>query len=86
MKTFTYTITDPVGIHARPAGTLAKKAAEFQSKVSLTKGEKTVELKRMMAVMGLGIRCGETVTFSVEGPDENEAAAALEARLHELPL
>ena len=37
MKTFTYTIQDEVGIHARPAGLLAKKAKEFQSAITLEK-------------------------------------------------
>ena len=38
MKTFTYTIQDEVGIHARPAGLLAKKAKEFQSTITMEKG------------------------------------------------
>lgn len=84
MKTFEYTIKDPVGIHARPAGMLAKKAGEFQSKVSLAKGGKAVELKRMMALMGLGVHCGDTVTFTAEGPDEAEAAAAFQALFSDL--
>ena len=40
MKAFTYTITDPEGIHARPAGLLVKKAAEFPCSITLKKGEK----------------------------------------------
>ena len=42
MKTFNYTIKDEVGIHARPAGLLAKKAKEFESTISIQKGEKSV--------------------------------------------
>ena len=38
MKTFSYTITDEVGIHARPAGLLAKKAKEFESVCTIEKG------------------------------------------------
>ena len=41
MKQFTYTITDPVGIHARPAGLLAKAAKALDSTVTITKGEKS---------------------------------------------
>ena len=40
MKEFQYVITDPEGIHARPAGLLVKKANEFESKVTIKKGEK----------------------------------------------
>ena len=44
MKKFTYTITDPSGIHARPAGVLVKAIKPFASTCTITKGEKTVDL------------------------------------------
>ena len=83
MKAFTYVITDPVGIHARPAGLLAKKAAEFQSTVTVVKGEKRADTRRLMALMGLGIKCGDTITVQVEGADEETAAAGVQAFLTE---
>ena len=44
MKSFTYVIQDPVGIHARPAGLLAKTAKSFaDTAITLTKGDKTVK-------------------------------------------
>lgn len=44
MKSFTYTIVDPVGIHARPAGLLVKTAKAFSgTEISVTKGDKTVK-------------------------------------------
>lgn len=61
MYTFEYTIQDPIGIHARPAGQLAKLATGFSSKVQICKGDQKVELRRLMAVMGLGIKHGETI-------------------------
>ena len=78
MKTFEYTIKDAVGIHARPAGLLVKEIKTHASKVTITKGEKTVDALRLMALMGMGIKCGDTVTVNVEGPDEEAAAAAIE--------
>ena len=77
MKTFDYTIKDAMGIHARPAGLLVKEAAKYESKVSLTKDGKTVDAARLMAVMSLGVKQGQTVTVTVEGADEesNEADA-----------
>ena len=83
MKEFTYTITDPVGIHARPAGMLAKKAAGFKSTVTVIKGEKKADTRRLMALMGLGIRCGETITVQAEGEDEQAAADGIKAFLIE---
>ena len=35
MKEFKYTITDPEGIHARPAGELVKAAKQFTSTIKL---------------------------------------------------
>ena len=84
MKTFTYTIQDPIGIHARPAGMVAKKAAEFQSVFTIAKGEKKADARRLMSLMGLGVKHGDTITVSVEGPDKAEAAAAFEAFLGSL--
>ena len=46
MIQFQYTITDPNGLHARPAGLLVKEAQKFSSAVKLTRGEKSADLKR----------------------------------------
>lgn len=78
MKTFTYTITDELGIHARPAGLLVKAAAPFQSEITLATPAKKANAKRMMAVMGLGVKQGTELTVTVEGADEEAAAAAME--------
>jgi phosphocarrier protein HPr len=83
MKEFNYTITDAVGIHARPAGILAKKAASYKSTVTVVKGEKKADTRRLMALMGLGIKCGEVITVQVEGEDEDTAVKELEAFLTE---
>ena len=67
MQSFTYTITEPVGIHARPAGLLVKEIKNYQSTVTVTKGDKSVNALKLMALMGMGIKCGDTVTVTVEG-------------------
>ena len=79
MKQFTYTITDPLGIHARPAGLLAKAAKALDSTVTITKaGGKAAAATKLMAVMGLGVKTGETITFTIEGGNEEASAAAME--------
>ena len=78
MKSFDYTITDEIGIQARPAGILAKKAKEYVSRITITKGGKTAEAQKLMAVMSLGVKKGETVTVSAEGEDEEKAVADME--------
>lgn len=78
MKTFKYVIKDELGIHARPAGLLVKLVGEFQSTVTVEKDGKKADAKRIMALMGLGAKKGTEVTVSVEGPDEADAAKAVE--------
>ena len=73
MKTFNYVIKDEIGIHARPAGLLAKEVKAFESKVMISKGGKSAEAKKLMMVMSLGVKCGDEVTVTVEGADEDTA-------------
>ena len=84
MKQFTYAITDPIGIHARPAGMLAQLAKSFaDSTVTLPKGDHTVKATQLMKLMNLGVKAGDEVTIGVEGGDEDAALAALEAFMKE---
>ena len=78
MKQFDYTITDALGIHARPAGELVKVAKMFPSAIKISCNGKTVDAKRLIAVMSLGAKQGNTVTVSVEGDDEETAAKEVE--------
>ena len=72
MKTTTYTIQDELGIHARPAGLLVKEVKKFQSKITLEGNGKKAEAGKLLAVMGTEL------TITAEGPDEDEAIAAME--------
>ena len=78
MKKFEYTITDPVGIHARPAGLLVKAAKALDSTVTIEKEGKSTAATKLMAVMGLGVRQGDIVSVTVEGGNEEANAAAME--------
>jgi phosphocarrier protein HPr len=78
MKTFDYTITDTLGIHARPAGELVALAKTFTSKITIAGNSKSADCKKMLAVMSLGIKQGHTVSVAAEGADEDKAAAAME--------
>ena len=77
MKSFSYTVKDELGIHARPAGMLVKEVKNFQSKVTLEKDGKSVDASRLMAVMGMGVKKDQTVTVTVEGDDEDAACEAI---------
>ncbi len=83
MKEFTYTITDPEGIHARPAGVLVKEAAKYTSAITIAKDGKEVDAKRILGLMGLGVKCGQEVVLKAEGEDEDAAIAELEKFMKE---
>ena len=83
MKEFTYTVTDPLGIHARPANELVQTAAKFKSVSMLYRGEKSVNLRGLFKLMNMAVKQGQEVRITCEGEDENEAAAALEALMRE---
>lgn len=75
MKEFCYTIKNAVGVHARPAGALARMAEKYDSTILIEKDGTAVNLEKLLAVMKLNIQYQETVKVTIEGSDE---AAALE--------
>ncbi len=77
MKSFEYTIKDELGLHARPAGMLVKAAKALDSEITVTKGEKSAGASRLMAIMGLCVKCGDTVTVTINGGDEEVTEAAM---------
>ena len=79
MKQFQYTIRNPIGIHARPAGLLVKAASALDSGITIEKaGGKSAAATKLIALMGMGIKCGDTVTVTVEGGDEEASLQAME--------
>ena len=75
MKSFNYVITDEVGIHAR---LLVKEAKKYESAVTIVKGDRKADARKLMMLMSLGVKCGEEITVEVEGADEDAAAAGME--------
>lgn len=79
MKEFKHVINDPLGLHARPAGQLVKAVAGFKSTVTVIAPTGKADVKRLMAVMRLAAKQGMELTVTCEGPDEEKAAAELQA-------
>lgn len=74
MKTWTYTIKDELGLHARPTGLLVREASQYQSDLKIIKNDGVeANLKKMFEVMKLNIRCEDTITISANGIDEDVA-------------
>ena len=83
MQKFTFTVTDSEGFHARPAGMFVKEAKKYSCTVTVEKGDKRADARKMFGLMGLGIKGGSSITVNVEGADEEATAAAMEAFLKE---
>ena len=79
MVAFKYTITDEVGIHARPAGLLVKAAKEQAATVTIKTAKGSADARKLMAIMALGVKQGDEVTVEVEGENEEQAAKDMQA-------
>ena len=74
MKQFEYTVKDPLGIHARPAGMLVKAAKAYaDTTITVTKNGTTAKASQLMKLMSLGVKQGDTVTVVAEGANEEAA-------------
>ena len=79
MKQFTCTITDPLGIHARPAGLIAREARNYAGTViTIEKDGRIVKATQLMMLMSLGVRQGDAVTVTADGPEEDAAIAGMQ--------
>lgn len=77
MIKFDYTIKDLLGIHARPAGEIAKIAKGLDSSITIFNGTKFASASKLMALMGLGAKNGDTITVTIEGGNEAAAEKAI---------
>ncbi|HHX62963.1 MAG TPA: HPr family phosphocarrier protein [Epulopiscium sp.] len=78
MTKITATINVAAGLHARPANIFIKTASQFKSAIRVSKEGKEVDGKRLLAIMTLGVRQGESITITADGEDEKDAILALE--------
>lgn len=76
------TITDPNGLHARPVAMLARRVQDFQADTRLITAKGTVEAGDLFAVLGCEVLCGEEIEVECQGPEEEEALAAVLEILH----
>lgn len=78
MQQFIYNIRDSLGIHARPAGLLTKLAKSFSdTTITVSLGDRSAKATQLLKLMGLGVRQGDEVTVTAEGPSESEAITAM---------
>jgi phosphocarrier protein len=77
MITHTITIVNRAGLHTRPAAALVKTAARFQSDFTIIKDQFEINGKSIIGVMTLAAEQGSTLELRFQGPDEEQAAAAV---------
>ncbi len=77
MKKFQYTIRDKMGLHAQPAGFLVKTAMSFPCKITIVGEARQADAKKILAVVGLGIKFGQKIIVTADGEQEEEAIKAL---------
>ncbi|MCI7262031.1 MAG: HPr family phosphocarrier protein [Otoolea sp.] len=70
-------VINPSGLHLRPAGVLSQTSMKFKSNIIIESGEKKIVAKSVLNVMAAGIKCGTEINVICEGPDEEEALAAI---------
>ncbi len=71
------TISNPTGLHLRPAGDLSNLASGFQCSILIRKGSQEADAKSLLALLGSCIKVGDEVEFICDGPDEQEALKAV---------
>jgi phosphocarrier protein FPr len=94
MKQVELVIQNQTGLHARPAKVLVNLAKQFKSTISLHHGTKKANAKSMVSVLTLGAGRGSEITLQVDGADEDQAIADIEAAIraglgdedHEAPV
>lgn len=80
METITVTVTNPIGLHARPASLLTKLAKGFECDIECYKNgnkDKKHEPKSILSVMAMGALQGDMLTFETNGTDEKAAIEAI---------
>lgn len=77
MITYPYIITEELGIHARPAALIARKANSFSCDILIGKDKQMVNAKDVMAIMGLILRTGDEMVLTFDGIDEEQACLVI---------
>lgn len=84
MVEFSYLVQDPQGLHVRPVTRLAYEAERYDCRIEAFCENRRARIQSLMSMLALGVQQGMTVTFRMEGPDEEKAAQAFGSLLDEL--
>ena len=73
-------VTNPSGLHARPATRFVEAAGRFQSRVTvenLDRGPRAADAKSILMLLTIGVASGHRIRISADGPDEDAAVETL---------
>ena len=84
MKEIVITVKNPTGLHTRPGTEFVQLAKTFESDIIVKKGEKEANAKSIVKLLKIGISCGDEITVSASGCDEDKAIEALTAYIENL--
>jgi phosphocarrier protein HPr len=73
-----FKVTNEAGIHARPAAAVVETCSRFKCGVFFVKGDIRANAKSIMNIMLLAAEYGAEILVEADGPDEDEALAAVE--------
>ena len=76
MVSKTFTITNKMGFHMRPANVFVTEMSKYASEINIDFGGKKINGKSIMNIMAGCIKCGSEITVECDGLDENEMIAA----------
>ncbi len=83
MKEFEYTVKAADGLHARPAGILVSKAAAYTCDITIESKGKDASLKKLFAIMKLGVKQNDKIKVTFSGVDEEAAYAEVKSIIEE---
>ncbi|AKL97473.1 HPr family phosphocarrier protein [Endomicrobium proavitum] len=78
MKEKIITVSNKLGLHARPAALLVQTTSKYSATVKIYKDDYEVDAKSIMGVMTLAAALGSSLKFIADGPDETEALDDIE--------
>ena len=85
MFTAEVTVRNKVGLHARPAALFVSEAKKHECKIRVSANGRTADAKSILAVLALGVQCGQTITITTEGEGDEEALRSLVALFENFP-
>lgn len=71
------TITNSVGLHARPASLFVQTSNKFTSEIQVEYQEKKANAKSILQILSLGVKQGERISIKIDGDDELQALTTL---------